>query len=306
MSDPRILLVTVLYNSDEVIEEFLWSVGNQKGSNYHLYMVDNSPKPLSADYVAHLCSIYGVKKFTLVSNRVNNGIAGGNNQGVRFGIEQGFDYILLLNNDIVFRDENLFASMETCVSLEKPLLVPKILFHGTNKIWTAGGGFLEKRGLTYHYGEGREENLAEFNEPKMVDYAPTCFMLVRTELFKKFGEFDEDYFVYFDDSDWIFRLKKNGISIWYEPSWLVEHKVSFNTGGNSSPFTQYYINRNRILFISKNLNGLNKVLAYAYTLLTRIPKLVFNGNRRAILRGVVAGVKMVRDGTFDKTRFTLL
>jgi GT2 family glycosyltransferase len=111
---------------------------------------------------------------------------------------------------------------------------------------------------------------SRFDTPGYTSYAPTCFMLLDSTVFARVGLMDERYFVYYDDSDFVWRMNGAGLRIRYVPQSVVRHKVSTSTGGDRSPFTLYYTSRNRIFFIRKNLRGLKRAFALTYVLTTRL------------------------------------
>jgi len=105
---------------------------------------------------------------------------------------------------------------------------------------------------------------------------------------------DESYFVYYDDTDFIYRAVNKGYKIFYMPDLEVMHKVSSSTGGSESLFTIYYTNRNRVYFLRKNFKGVKKLLPLVYTLVTRVGKsLVYDKKQReSMWKAVFAGFKM--------------
>jgi GT2 family glycosyltransferase len=98
-------------------------------------------------------------------------------------------------------------------------------------------------------------------------------MLLDSAVFAEIGMMDERYFVYYDDSDFVWRMSRHGLRIRYAPNAVVLHKVSTSTGGELSPFSLYYTNRNRLYFIRKNLSGMQKAVAFLYMMATRLPRL---------------------------------
>ena len=109
---------------------------------------------------------------------------------------------------------------------------------------------------------------------------------------------DENYFVYYDDTDFIYRAVKAGYKIFYMPTLEVMHKVSTSTGGAESLFTIYYTNRNRIYFLRKNFKGFNKLVPLTFTLVTRLMKsLVYNKKQSlSMWKAILAGFKMKVNG----------
>ena len=69
---------------------------------------------------------------------------------------------------------------------------------------------------------------------------------------------DEVYFVYYDDSDFLWRVRKHHKKLIYVPTSTLYHKVSVSTGGSESSFSIKYSNRNQIFFIKKNFGRFHK------------------------------------------------
>lgn len=255
----KIGLVTVLYNSSKVLDDFFESIKNQEYTNFELYIIDNKSPDDSLEKAKELSKQLNIY-FEIIENEGNLGIAEGNNQGIEKALERNCDYVLLLNNDIEFESNVISEILRKSEKENAAISVPKIYFYGTNKIWMAGGKFLNFRGMTSHYGEGNED-IGQFNKEKYVNYAPTCFMLIKKEVFKKVGLMDIKYFVYYDDTDFVYRCNKEGYKILYMPEINIKHKVSTSTGGSTSIFTIFYFYRNRLFFILKNYKGINKLSA---------------------------------------------
>src|SRR3569832_461087 len=95
-------LVTVLYNSNNVLEDFFRSLSIQTFKDYHLYIIDNSPSEATDEIISSLLKKYTVPGYSHVKNAGNYGVAKGNNQGINLALEAGSEYIILLNNDIEF------------------------------------------------------------------------------------------------------------------------------------------------------------------------------------------------------------
>lgn len=287
-------LVTVLFNSNDVLDGFLKSIGAQNFLDYHLYLIDNTPSLKTDEVLYRLLKCYEIENYTHIKNDHNVGVAKGNNQGITLSIENDSSYTLLLNNDIEFDDVNLFSQLINEAVLKKEaLIIPKILFYDSKKIWMAGGKFILNKGITNHVGEG-EEDQGKFDHEAYFEYAPTCFMMIDNLVFKEIGIMDEKYFVYFDDTDFLFRASKKGFRIKYMPQLVILHKVSSSTGGTDSLFTLYYANRNRLFFIRKNFKGWVYFKAISYTLTSRIIKFINYDTirRRELVRAVLDGLKM--------------
>jgi GT2 family glycosyltransferase len=291
---PKVGLVTVLYNAPQVLPDFYKSLSIQTYQNYKLYVIDNSTNPDSRDLATTLMSSYGISNYELIVNDINNGVAGGNNQGVEAALRDSCDYVLLLNNDIEILDSDAISTLVSSAVAEKlDMVVPKIFFYGTQLIWCAGGQLFEWKGDGNHYGFKKNDAL-EFNVKKIVEYSPTCFMLISRVVFEKTGLFDEKYFVYYDDTDFVLRARRLGFSLTYIPEVDVYHKVSTSTGGDESPFSVFYMNRNRVYFLRKNYSGIKFFSALLYSSSVRFIKIVFRKPKLALtyLRATVSGLHM--------------
>lgn len=290
----KIALVTVLFNSNDVLEGFFRSLSIQTFQDFHLFIIDNTPSESTDIILNNLSEQYDIKYKTHIKNSENIGVARGNNQGINKSLEGNYDYTLLLNNDIEFYQIDLLKSLYTyAFESKETLVVPKILYFDTKKIWMAGGIMEHLKGTNIHVGD-RQDDLPDFNVPKYFDYAPTCFMLINNNVFRQIGIMDEKYFVYYDDVDFIFRAFKNGHKVAYFPQSTVFHKVSSSTGGSESLFSIYYSNRNRIYFLRKNYRGIKFAIPFAFTLITRLIKfLSYNTKQKSKLyHAVIDGLKM--------------
>lgn len=284
-------LVTVLYKCDDMLEGFFKSLALQYFQDYHLYLIDNSVNDYTTNLISELVQKYQISYVSHVLNSENVGVATGNNQGIKASLEAGFTHTLLLNNDIEFSQPTLLGEMvQKAIDNKEAMVIPKICFYDTGLIWMAGGKFRFLTGYTKHIGEGKLDGV-KFNRRRYFNYAPTCFMLISNSLFEEVGMMDDRYFVYFDDTDFVYRAYKKGYKILYLPEYTIRHKVSSSTGGKMSNFTIYYGNRNRLFFIRKNYPYYLKTLSILSFLVTLSVKLLLysRDQRKALLSGFNSG-----------------
>lgn len=271
-ASQKIGIVTVLYNSDEVLPGFFASLAKQEGIQYRLYVIDNGTTDSGTRLSEALSAEYDIDA-VCVFNNANVGVAKGNNQGIELALRDGCTQVLLANNDTEFGPTTILELWKTLEGGREQAVTPKIYYYeGEKLIWYGGGHINPWLMRTPHYGD-RETDRGQLDHQQYVHYAPTCFMLLDCTVFEKVGLMDERYFVYSDDTDFVWRMHRHGFRIRYAPGVLVLHKVSSSTGGGLSAFSLYYTNRNRIFFIRKNLRGVQKLAALAYVMLTRLPQL---------------------------------
>ncbi len=244
----KVGLVTVLYNSSDVLPEFFASIDRQSYKNIVVYCVDNASKDNSVQQCRTQDSTYVV-----IENEKNVGVAEANNQGICAALADGCDAVLLLNNDTVFPPDLIELLTAGLDRYACDMIAPKIYYHDRpNVIWCAGGLFhLLQSYHTEHVGVGAIDT-GQYDTPRFVTYVPTCCLLIRREVFGRIGIMDNRYFVYSDDADFLYRCLQKDIRVWYLPEAKLWHKVSSLTG-SSSEFSVHYCTRNRIYFLRKHL-----------------------------------------------------
>jgi len=253
----RIGIVTVTYNSEHVLDDFFKSIQSQDYKNFLLFLIDNA----SSDKSVERIKSWNFSDKIIIENEQNLGIAAGNNQGIKLAIDNGCEFVLLLNNDTVFEAKLLSKLLIAHSKHNSSVVVPKMnYFSPSNKIWYAGGFYNGNKALlNYHRGQG-EIDLNQYSNDDVVDYAPSCCVLIHKTVFEDIGYMDEKYFVYFDDADFFYRLKlDNRHEIRYLPDVEFFHKIGSLTKSRSSKGSNYYSEffikqncKNHVYFLKKN------------------------------------------------------
>ena len=203
-------------------------------------------------------------KLEIIANNGNLGFTGGNNVGIKYAFKNKADYIFILNNDTVVKDDCILELWKSFSKNENVgIIAPKIYyapgfeFHKDRYkksdlgkiIWSAGGKIDWNNILGQHIGVD-EVDKGQFNIMKQVDFVSGCAMMIKKEVFEGIGLLDERYFLYLEDLDFCYRTAKSGFKILFDPKAIVWHK---NAGSSSSgsKLQQYYITRNRLFFGQK-------------------------------------------------------
>lgn len=247
-------VVTVTYNSGNVLPDFFDSLASQTCREYTLYVVDNA----SNDETLEQCRTRTDLPIVVLANDENLGVAEGNNQGIRAALADGCEFVLLLNNDTVFGPQ-LFAELRD--GLQKhacAMVTPKIYYHDApDLIWAAGGHFQRWLGSRpQHYGEGVPDR-GQYDKTRVITYAPTCCVLIHRSVFGGIGLMDPLYFVYWDDVDFMYRARRSGYVLRYIPQSSLHHKVSSLAGNEPKPNLVRFAVRNRVYFTKKNLSAVS-------------------------------------------------
>lgn len=306
MESGKIGIVTVLYNSEPVLEDFFRTLNDQTYKNFILYLVDNVSKDESVSKGQEYAKSVSFECKWLLQEK-NLGVAEGNNIGIRAALGDKCNYVLLSNNDIVLRPDTIEKLLEGLQNMKATMAVPKIYYwDNPKKIWMAGGGFLKLQFSTYHRGEN-EEDKGQYNKSIQIEYAPTCFMLIESSVFLRVGLMDKEYFVYYDDTDFVWRATKIGTErLVYIPNASLWHKVSFCTGGNMSDFSIYYSERNHIFFTLNYCRGIQFILFIIYLVIHFLLRKIFlyKGSQLSlILKAHVAGMNLYRKRNVRRLEF---
>lgn len=199
----------------------------------------------------------------IIDSETNLGFAGGNNVGFRFAqLKNDFSYIWFLNNDTVIEPDALEqlvlqAQQQNSSGKKTGVIGSKLLYYDRPDIIQAAGGIYYKT-LAYsrHIGSGKPDNGQFDDENLKMDYIIGASMLVSKEFIDDVGPMSEDYFIYFEETDWITRGKRKGWEIAYAWKSRVYHKEGASIGANTQKRTKsdlavYFFFRNALLFTKR-------------------------------------------------------
>ena len=285
--DIALSIITINYNGLADTCALIDSIPLNDDS-LEVIVVDNASK---ADEATTIQQRYPQVK--VIRSDKNLGFAGGNNLGIKAA--QG-KYLFFLNNDTLLRPQTSdFRHLISRLGADEKIgaVCPKIRFTwGNNPIQFAGYTPLSPITMRNRsIGFGEEDN-GQYDKAHPTPYAHGAAMMVKREVIEKASLMPECYFLYYEELDWSMMIRRAGYEIWYEPTCTVYHKESQATGQNS-PLRTYYITRNRLLFVKRNVQGLDKLLSYLYliTIVATKDILKFTAQRHldlahAVVRGV--------------------
>ena len=268
-SQPLVSIVVLTLNQTEVTCEFLESTRKLTYKNYELLVCDMGS---TVDPTEEINS----KKFPntiVLRSDVNLGCAGGRNWGVR---QAKGDYVFLVDNDTIVTPnlievllEPFFKNSDVVVSC------PKIRFyHNPDVIQYAGFNPINPyTGRNSAVGSNQVDK-GQHDEPNFTFSSHGCASMIKKEIFNKVGYFPEKFFFYYEEMDWSARIKKAGYKIYYQPKGLIFHKQSM-TLGLQSPKKLYYMTRNRILYMRRNVPLSQFLVFICFFTFVSLPKAIF-------------------------------
>ena len=259
-------IITINYNGLKDTCELIDSLPLEDKS-IEVIVVDNASKEDEATIIANR-----YPQVKVIRSEQNLGFAGGNNLGIKAA--QG-KYLFFINNDVILKPQtsdirHLISRLETDDKIGA--VCPKIRFAwGDNPIQFAGFTPLSRytmRNRSIGFGE---TDKGQYDTAHPTPYAHGAAMMVKREVIEKVGLMPECYFLYYEELDWSMLFTLAGYAIWYEPVCTIYHKESQTTGQNS-PLKTYYLTRNRLLFVKRNIKGLRRYITYTYLLLVVAPR----------------------------------
>ena len=260
-------VITVNYNHSAVTDALLDSIFKVNTyKDLEIIVVDNGSthNPVPAWLIK-----YPTVKF--IRSEINLGFAGGNNLGIK---EAKGDYLFLANNDTEFT-ESLVSELVKILDNHPDvgIVSPKIRYFDQPDI-------LQYAGFTpMNYYTARNNCIGQFEKDNgqydnltgVTGFAHGAAMMVRKEAISKAGLMSENYFLYYEEMDWCDHIRKAGYKIWINTNALIYHKESISVGGKSA-LKEYFMNRNRILFIRRNCPFQVRLVFWIYFVIVVAPR----------------------------------
>lgn len=292
--------VILNYRRPEETVECVRSLLASAGTAPRIIVVDNGSDDGSADLIAE--AVPGVH---LIRCRDNIGYAGGNNVGIRAGLEGPAGHVFVINNDCIVAPDALERMVATASESGADIVSPKVYdYFSPGEIQYAGYRNLHLLAQGVPVGEGQVDR-GQFDRERLLDAAPGCALLLSRRLCEQVGLFDEQYFAYSEELDLCRRAREKGLKILFVPAARVWHKKGA-TLSQGSPDYVYYLTRGRLIYARKHLGWAAYIFVFLpYFMAVKVIKPCIGyllrrrwGNISAILRAVSWNLtnRVYRDG----------
>jgi GT2 family glycosyltransferase len=279
MPDPEVSVIVVSFNALPWLERCLESV-----RGHETIVVDNGSTDGSVDLVRSR-----FPEVRLVEQE-NLGMGAGNNAGMRLA---GGRYFLLLNSDAWAEEGAIgrlvaFAEARPDAAVVGPRLVnPDGTLQRSVRafptVWRLATEYLFLRKLAPRSRLLNPLYVGDFrhDEAREVDWVTGAALLVRRDAADAVGLFDEDFFMFSEEADWMFRFREAGWKVWFDPDARVVH-----VGGASHGGRLYVENlRGHLRFLAKHRGTRDAERARRLLLAAlRVRAVLFRGERRQAYR----------------------
>ena len=228
--------------ADDTLGECLDALERQTLGNFEVIVVDNSGRGLVA--ARHPARA----RVTVIENDRNRGFGAAVNAALA---RSQAPYLATLNDDAVADAgwlEALVGAMESEAAIG--MCASRVRLDGERL--DSAGMLLARDGSSKQRGHERPPE--EFGRYQEVLLPSASAALYRRAMLEQIGPFDEDFFLYCEDTDLGLRARWAGWKCMYVPAATVEHRYS-HSAGRASPLKAYYVERNRLFVVLKNFPG---------------------------------------------------
>ncbi|MGQ7889889.1 glycosyltransferase family 2 protein [Paenibacillus sp. WC2504] len=289
---PKVHLIVLNWNNYNDTKECVESLEKVKYANCQIVIVDNNSQDGSGRMLEK-----NFPNHKVILNSSNLGYSGGNNVGIAYSLDESAEFIILVNNDIVVQSEFFLQDVIHHMSNhEVDILAPRIVSHETNQeisIYTKKSWWdLVLRLLTLN--EGRKEEIKNFNELLLLG----SFLVIRTDVIKKIGSLNEDFFMYCEENEFLLRACMNKLRIDYFADVTVSRKLA-RDGYKYKKRRIYYISRNKIYMFKLHSFGLKRSFLNILNFMSdlkQIVKCLIHGELYlvdSIIKGMIDGAKSI-------------
>lgn len=219
-----ISVIIINYNSSEYTKKCLSSVLEKTTSpiDFEIIIIDNASDKRDYESLRNFVHALDHARVTLTRSRINTGFGGGN----MYGVQQAKGrYYLFLNNDTLLLNDALSICHEFMEHTPGAAVCgAQIYDEHQNKqpsfdhFSTLGRELFGKAALQFFFPKEKPDHRKNYDAPLAVDYVNGSFMFFRAESFDSVGGFDTNIFLYFEESDICYRLKKKDDSTYFLPT----------------------------------------------------------------------------------------
>lgn len=284
----RFSLVVIHRNGEQRLMDFLRSAyAVIDPTQDEIILVDNNSTDNSLESaISHYPSLH------IIRNAYNSGYATACNQGIK--ASQG-QFVLLCNNDILLPSNVLKQLLTDFTAFPEAGLIGGQLLASDEKPSRSAGnvtrfaselGFKSKRKLIFNA-----------DTPTQVEALYGAFMALRKSIVPDTGVLDEDFFFYYEETEWCFRIGQKGWKILFDPQIRIIHTGGASTKGFSKA-AAIELFRSRLLYWQKTMPNWQVAILYSW----HLPKLLIDCGFYGLMYLATAGRKQkLKDKLINKS-----
>lgn len=286
MNEPKVFIIILNYNSINDTVECIESLNNIDYSNYEIVVVDNSESTECYNLLKNKFN-----KYEIIRVSENMGYANGNNIGISYALDNKADYICVLNNDVIVEKDFLSKIVKVLneyknVGIAGPCICE---YKDKSKVQCAGANISLYTGLTKRVGKGTTYDYKNRKNIAVDFLGGACFICKR-EVFDKIGLIPENYFLFFEETEFCIKAQKAGYKLLCVYESKIYHKGS-STISKFGGLSYYFLNRNRVVFIKRNSNIVQKTVFSIYIFIEAIGRIIIRKEPKLLIKNLICGFK---------------
>ena len=293
--DISVSVIVLNYKTKELSIKCVESVFQfTKGLDFEVILVDNNSLDGSKEYFRDFAKKFDDERLKIIPSSVNSGFTGGNNLGLK---KSRGEYVLFLNSDTQLSEN----SIEKCIKFLKQNpgvgAIGCQLKNLDGSIQRNGGHFptllkvkawmlfLDDLPVVERFFPSYHPPAQFFAKSHYQDWLTGAFFLAPRKVLDEVGVWDDDYFMYVEDVDLCWRIKKAGYLVYYFAGTGVKHIGSASSSSDMSILREI---KNLKLFYRKNLpNWQTPVLVLLLNLGSLLRLILF---RRGVYAKAIASI----------------
>ena len=242
---PKVTIIMLTWNQLEDTTECLESLKKITYPNFKIMVIDQGSESNDAEIIQEK-----YPQIKVIKNRKNEGFCRGNNIGAKIALKENPDYLLFMNNDTTVEPDFLdklieFSERNPKVGIAGPLILN---YYERDKVYSCGG---RANKFSFDY----QEYKFILKKPRTdLNFISGCAILVKKQVIDKVGLWDEDFFSYWEDTDWCLRAEIAGFKLACIPDSVIYHKVTRANKYLSKRYV-YFMTRNNLLIAKKYAKG---------------------------------------------------
>lgn len=259
--------------------------------NYEIVLIDNGSTDDSDEIFLEYLNLHQCEQIHYIKNKKNTGYAAGNNVGIRYAmLRNDGRFIWILNNDTVVDSMSLTYLVDSCTQ-DKVIGIcgSKIVYYWNHNIIQGYGG-------RYTYWNGLDRAVNKKEMIHNINYIMGAAMFVPIYVFEDVGLLNEEYFLYYEELDFVEKIKHN-YHLKCEPRSIVYHKEGSSIGSdtvvpiNKSLLADYFIVRNKLKFTYKYYKKFIPIICMGIVIMA-FKRIIRGQYTRAIMFiGLLIGIK---------------